>query len=578
LFYDFIGSRRLLPRITSAPHLIGDPLSNYVLERIRFRMNYCISQHRNCSSEPGLLPVSPKRLVDIGNPENTSIRLVSEPERCKYFTLSYCWGVGNPLRTTKANLPSMEGNIPWDSLSKSFRDAVRVTRALGSRYLWIDSLCILQDDDEDWRTESAKMGDIYGASELTIVATRAASCDEGFLQPRREGVCVLSCMIHGEHLEVWARTPNRHGGYLSTVPHTFSDCPIFKRGWCFQERLLSRRTLHFAHQEVFFQCRTEDWCECHGNAPWGRSWGQCDSYYASTVSRFSRRIADARLDEQEDDQVDDCHEDDYHSDDSTGPKGLLRRICFPRASAITEDGEVPLYLGRVWNDIVSEYSHLSLSFAGDILPALSGIAKTMSELLHCGRYFGGIWERDIHYFLAWSSLRDEGRCFRPREYTAPSFSWASRIGPVYFPFEELITSVTTIIEVKTIPKGKDAYGQLRGGFITLRGKLVPIRRERDPTRGAWQFRGGVRTEAKTSGHFEMDTEEDYTFLDDGGGNDLYGLELYRESDDSRVSRVAAIILTKVDDAEQAQTFRRIGITGFEAVIFDQVPATIVTIV
>jgi hypothetical protein len=555
-----------IPGIASLPHIIANPLSDYALERVRFRISQCMKGHLACNSDLYGDQAYPSRLLDIGNPENTSIRLVSVSERHKYFTLSYCWGTGNPLRTTKANKASMEANISWNALPKSVQDAVQVTRALGSRYLWIDSLCILQDDGEDWETESAKMGDIYGASELTLMASRAASCDESFLQLREEGKCVLSCLFQERYLEVWSRAPVDHNSPLSTVPSPFHECPIFRRGWCFQERLLSRRVLHFAQNEIFFQCRTEDWCECSGNMPWNTSHSTCNTYYAPTVLKSNRSIADNLLEGGRGGQSNDAREENY-PDDNTGFTGLMGRICFPRVTIIEEGDDVPAYFGEVWGGIVSEYCDLALSFTRDTLPALSGIAKMMFELQHSGRYFGGIWERDIHYFLAWSSVRDLGQCLRHKEYIAPSFSWASRTGPVIFPGGgRLITSVCTVVEARTMLKGKNPYGEVQGGSITLRGKLISTTLDRDKNHSRPPF---------------LDTEEDDIFFDEVGRKEFYCFELYRhvylwnaiDNPD-----VQAIVLVRVNHSIQPRIFRRIGITFGSAASFDSAPLTTITIV
>lgn len=109
----------------------------------------------------------------------------------RYTALTYCWGTSPFFRTTKSNLADLTSNFPWNNLAKNFQDAIIVTRWLGIRYLWIDALCIVQDDKGDWDRQSAKWGDIYANSYLTISATRSVAAGTGFLH-HRAGSCKVS--------------------------------------------------------------------------------------------------------------------------------------------------------------------------------------------------------------------------------------------------------------------------------------------------------------------------------------------------------------------------------------------------
>jgi len=129
------------------------------------------------------------------------------------------------------------------------------------------------------------------------------------------------------------------------------------------------------------------------------------------------------------------------------------------AAGMTVEREVPINFGELWGKIVSDYASLDLTFKQDVLPALSGIANLMLAY-NPGRYFAGLWELDIHYLLGWSSIPTDGWCYRPQKPTAPSFSWASRLGPVDFPFECIMTSVCTVLDIKCEVKGADPYGQV----------------------------------------------------------------------------------------------------------------------
>lgn len=109
---------------------------------------------------------------------------LSYGEKNKYVALSHCWGPSQPFILTTASETAFRNGIPFQALPRTFQDAVTITRLLCLRYLWIDSLCILQDDKDDWERESANMADVYRNAYLTIAASNAASHAEGFLQPR----------------------------------------------------------------------------------------------------------------------------------------------------------------------------------------------------------------------------------------------------------------------------------------------------------------------------------------------------------------------------------------------------------
>ena len=136
----------------------------------------CIKSHPLCRSTPDS-PL-PQRVIDVGlksqgtDPVEHCRLYCSHGECEKYLTLSHCWGQAGTINTTtRENLEHQYNGIDWSSLSKTFQDAILVTRALGIRYLWIDSLCIIQGDNTDWEQESAKMGSIYEGSYITLAAT-----------------------------------------------------------------------------------------------------------------------------------------------------------------------------------------------------------------------------------------------------------------------------------------------------------------------------------------------------------------------------------------------------------------------
>ncbi|KAB5542496.1 heterokaryon incompatibility protein-domain-containing protein, partial [Coniochaeta sp. 2T2.1] len=150
------------------------------LRFIRRTLKACVQEHGVCTSSS---THHPTRLLHI---DGESLRLVDEglPHPVSYTALSYCWGTTEPLATLSTNINEMRSGIPLSKLPRTIKDAIQVTKFLGIQYLWVDALCIIQDDKIDWARESAAMAGIYGNAYVTIAAASASSADEGFLHGR----------------------------------------------------------------------------------------------------------------------------------------------------------------------------------------------------------------------------------------------------------------------------------------------------------------------------------------------------------------------------------------------------------
>lgn len=186
--------------------------------------------------------------------------IVRTPAKCNYVTLSYVWGtprVGK-IRATKANIELLqrEGSLSGESLSLTISDAMQVCTRLGEAYLWVDSLCIVQDDIEQKLQEIRVMGDIYSSSHLTIVAAAGNDAEAGLpgVSCATRSMSQLAVAFCGlEAVEV-----------LPCFEATVEKSLWNTRAWTYQERILSRRTLYFTDCQVFFSCdsgiRYEDIC------------------------------------------------------------------------------------------------------------------------------------------------------------------------------------------------------------------------------------------------------------------------------------------------------------------------------
>jgi hypothetical protein len=195
----------------------------------------------------------PTRLLHL---EKYSLRLCDSSEILRgtqYATLSHCWGGLESLKLLKSNYKEFILDIPRDLLWKNFLDAIQITKSLNLSYLWIDSLCIVQDDPEDWRHEAALMSDIYGHSSINIAAADAENGKIGCFF-RRNSRDIMPFRIKlvkqnslGDHIifDLYAQTEGIQSGAL------------VKRAWAFQERFLSPRTLHFTRSQVFWECKKQ---------------------------------------------------------------------------------------------------------------------------------------------------------------------------------------------------------------------------------------------------------------------------------------------------------------------------------
>ncbi|RYP66435.1 hypothetical protein DL769_006036 [Monosporascus sp. CRB-8-3] len=224
----------------------------------------CVSNH-NCGRSKGAdredvttNPELPNRILDIGTDDSGSmvVRLVeSRGMHGSYAALSHCWGPPDkqPLRTTKATYSQHLAGIAASGLPKTFREAAQITQAVGLRYIWIDSLCIIQDDRDDWSREAPRMGPLYGKAYLVIAASGATNSTEGCFVPQRPPgpslqIPYLSAGGGQEsHVVLQVRQ-----SYTALSP-VFS--PLGKRGWVLQEWKLARRLVHYTAAGMTWSCK-----------------------------------------------------------------------------------------------------------------------------------------------------------------------------------------------------------------------------------------------------------------------------------------------------------------------------------
>ncbi|KAE8448309.1 hypothetical protein EG329_009553 [Mollisiaceae sp. DMI_Dod_QoI] len=412
----------------------------------------CISQHATCSPESNVLPT---RVIDVDSVD-TDPRLVTtnEVDKGAYVALSYCWGGASPFITTTLTLKQSESGVKYDDLPKTIQDAVTVTRTLGIQYLWVDSLCIIQDDREDWEKEAAKMKSVYANAKVTIAADRAEDSQGGCFSSS-PGKQALKIKCPGNNNDggvddssyAYARLSGYRNEFQGEVSHNvrrdskrYTPSRLQTRGWTFQERLLSSRIVHFTASEMAWECLEHYRCECKLES-------------TPTQGGYKARIIR-----------------NLHQESQTETK----------STAITK----PTMSGRFdWRDVVIDYTFRNLTVASDRLPAIGGVTELMKPNAVQG-YAARLWKEDFAAHLLWYVPGCENFVkqvsLRHATYNAPSWSWASVTGPIrYFlpltrPALDHYNISVEVLQVEVELSGPTPFGKIKGGYVVLRGLVAPV--------------------------------------------------------------------------------------------------------
>jgi hypothetical protein len=363
-----------LPKLRSVSK---NPLSDKNHSTVKDWIRDCETKHVLCG--PRELHGRPKRLLYLPSSNEHIVQLVSGAGKDPYIALSHCWGGEKPTSTTMVNEPSMRCGILISELPKPFQDAIQVARWIGVPYIWIDSLCIVQDDAEDWKEESKKRADIYTGCYLAIGATRSSSCEEGFLQPREGSVSVGLYSALSMIFEVFSRRCRYHQEFLGSIETYRAECPLISRGWCFQERILAPRMIHFVSHELIYQCREGEARERgHSRESIISKRSQHSyyepSFYPSIAPRYRTSTGDsgpfarASLLMETPSQLDHRSRSFYSKIELLYPRGKRENL---------NPTFHPIIFGELWGEIVTDYTSTKLTYDEDILPALSGLSNLM---------------------------------------------------------------------------------------------------------------------------------------------------------------------------------------------------------
>ncbi|KAI5856157.1 HET-domain-containing protein [Durotheca rogersii] len=397
-------------------------------------VNSCLQDHSVCKERRS--KYLPTRLLDVSR-ETDTIFLFESAGRDEgpYMALSHCWGGTAPLVTTDNSLERFKQGIAIDRFPKTFRDAIAVTRELGCRYLWIDSLCIIQDNPDDWRHEAARMKDVYGNAYVTIAAAASASSHGGLLY--RHDKHDIGCTVErqgedGRKISIHVRLALEHSAYFNALPCTSEAreaAPLLERCWCLQEYLLSPRVLMFTRWELFWVCDSIRACSC-------------GEYGESTREMASAGGIKPRFDQ------------------------LVRH---PSSTAA-------LFL---WKDVLQMYLQKQLTHDKDRLPALAGIAQVFSTM-GLGRYVNGLWGSFIVSQLFWRAASTHGGGFsvvarRSTDTSMPSWTWASVFGSFNCIIGGSAYEGIDAVDVSYEPGATKPFADVCAKTLIIRGLLAEAR-------------------------------------------------------------------------------------------------------
>ncbi|KAI9771580.1 MAG: hypothetical protein M1839_002773 [Geoglossum umbratile] len=413
----------------------------------------CVDNHASCAlstDSTSLSQLLPTRVINVSPEGGGEPHLwISGGHRAAYVTLSHCWGHIKPLVTDSSTLAQYLVAIPSSKTPRTFQDVITATRELGFKYLWIDSLCIVQDSTEDWEREYTKMAQIYRNSVVTLSGSTATDSTMGFLHPRaipERAPYLWEYKDAKTNLVQRATLQRRLRGFVhqfepydNELVDEESKSPLNKRGWIFQEYLLSPRLLFFGHYRMYWECSRCARFEDYPN----------DKFEGSTHSSIAKR--------------------------------KIHKIDFSKEP----------YYWDIWYQTVEEYTTRKLTNPRDRLSALSGIAQWM-----CGgendRYVAGIIRQDLVQGLMWIAGSSGSQPFTCH---GPSWSWGSINHPVIFSrYTKLHSSSSSdyltergrrelmsadskklgarIKDVAVKLKGLNPFGEVSSGSIKLEGKVV----------------------------------------------------------------------------------------------------------
>lgn len=408
----------------------------------------CETTHSDCRNYQ-VDAILPSRVLEIEPAGGLHLVEIKDDLRASYTALSHCWGVTDKsqLTLTSDNLTRLKEQIDVRALTPVFQDAVHLTRHLGIKYLWIDALCILQDDKFDWARQSARMASTYHGSTLTIAASSSSDGHKPFLRPRPRQVRF--------QFEYYSPRIDRVGCLcfaldksLDSISSHHLQQPLQSRAWCLQEQLLSRRIIYFDTEQYLWEC------------PQGRFPEASVQPVNLSLSRpgYPDTMPFTKLSAM-----------------------YFRRRVRSRPQFMSNDIAVN------WYRTLAEFCSRDLTYPeSDLLPALSGVAEFYGKMTS-DTYLAGIWWSDFHRGLLWRFKRDVREPLQ-RSSFAPTWSWASVCQSSATLMEAPLPSTDlsfrrngsiSLLEARLTPLLEDERGQLQVGSLHLRGLAKDVWLDKD---------------------------------------------------------------------------------------------------
>ncbi|KAF2796295.1 HET-domain-containing protein [Melanomma pulvis-pyrius CBS 109.77] len=390
------------------------------MKKIRYRLKVCQEQHHECAIQER--PILPRRVIDMGTGDvSASVRLIINNNQMKgdYTCLSYCWGGSQEVATTASTLEQFSTRLPWDKLPQTIRDAITVTRSLAIRFLWVDALCILQDNNDDMSIQIGQMGSIYKNAKVTIAAANSRTVTEGFLKDRTipHAYKLPFYLSAGRSGSIWLRTSQ----YFDNKEVD----PLESRGWTLQESLLSRRMLYYGSLDLMWKCQRERFVPVN------------KTHYLY-LEKLRRGLPTSIF-------------------NIKGVKGNDRTSS----------------RSKIWEEVVDTFAGRELTVFEDRLPALAGIASELQNIWK-DTYLAGMWQSFLIRQLGWQRNDYILEDLPPEPYRSPGWSWASSRGRILF--SSMVQEDAEFVGCIVIPVDKGSpFGRVESGRLTLRAALKSVR-------------------------------------------------------------------------------------------------------
>ena len=396
--------------------------SQEAFSRIFSWFKACYANHLACGNESDA-PILPTRVIDITNADHLAL-VESNGSRGQYLCLSHRWADPDHMpQCTLQNMASLKKHIPWTWLTTTFQDAITFARQFSEwyaseyvgqlpvRYIWIDSLCIIQDSVEDWKNESKSMGSVYEGAILTVAAATGRNGCFVVADPIFKGYGISD--LQHDNSRIYVRQALNHDSNSVTYSKApTSSLDLLNRGWVLQERLLSRRFVLFTHLEIMWECLECSDCEC-GFQQVPRTLGR-HLIKSREVSRSWERTI---------------------RDDPNNPHGKIPyKIAYHRSLRSTSANK-PRNLRNWWRRLVELHSTLNLTKDSDRIPAIIGLGSQLARF--SGRsepqfgHFLDALPRDLAWFVDSANMGKQTSM-----ESVPSWSWAHCRNPVQMPAED----------------------------------------------------------------------------------------------------------------------------------------------